>query len=106
MTHPTTTTTTPRRGDLVTLPGGQVVRVTSTKGGYVHTSVGTFAPWQLAAPPADPIASARAFLDSQSAAMRQWDNSALPSRREHEAALSHIQALLGVLGSIASETRP
>jgi hypothetical protein len=99
MTTATTTTTTTaiRRGSLVTLPDGTRTRVLSTRGGYIHTSAGTFAPWQLAPAPPDPVASARAFLDTQSAAMRSWDNAALPSRKEFEAALAHIQGLLGVL---------
>ena len=48
-------------------------------------------------PIADPIASARAFLDTQTAAMRQWDNSALPNRKEHELALALIAALLSLI---------
>jgi len=47
----------------------------------------------------DVVERARAFLDTQSEAMRQWSNSALPNRREHETALSHIAALLAKLES-------
>jgi hypothetical protein len=36
-----------RRGDLVRLSDGQVVRVISTRGGYIHTTAGTYGPWQL-----------------------------------------------------------
>jgi hypothetical protein len=36
-----------RRGDLVRLSDGQVVRVLSTRGGYIHTTTGTYGPWQL-----------------------------------------------------------
>jgi hypothetical protein len=36
-----------RRGDLVRLPDGQVVRVVSTRGGYIHTAAGTYGPWQI-----------------------------------------------------------
>lgn len=45
----------------------------------------------------DPVAAAQSFLDKARAALQHWDNSALPSRREYEAALGHIAALLGVL---------
>lgn len=96
----TTTTTTPRRGDLVTTPSGAETRVTSTRGGYVHTPLGTFAPWQLARPAPDPAAAARVFLDAQAAAMREWGGGdlPLPSRRDHETALAHIAALLREIG--------
>lgn len=54
---------------------------------------------QRAIPPTDPIESARAFLDTQTAAMRAWDNSALPTRREYETALMHIKALLQIVAT-------
>lgn len=97
MSQPTITTTTIRRGARVRLPDGTETRVISTRGGYVYTQAGTYAPWQLAPPAPDPIASARAFLELQSEALCQWSNAALPSRREYELALGHIQALLGLL---------
>ena len=100
-----TTITTIRRGDLVTLPNGDVTRVTSVRGGYICTQKGTFAAFQLAPPAPDPIAAARAFLDTQAAAMRQWDNSALPSRREHDTALATIAVLLRLLTN-ETEDRP
>lgn len=50
----------------------------------------------------NPIAGARTFLDTQTTAMRQWDNSALPSRREHDMALAYIAALLRLLESEAA----
>jgi hypothetical protein len=43
----------------------------------------------------DPIVGARAFLETQTAAMRQWDNAALPNRSEHETALAYLAALVG-----------
>lgn len=46
--------------------------------------------------PSEP-AAAGAFLDSQVWAMRTWDNSALPSRREYEAALAYLAALLRMI---------
>ena len=45
----------------------------------------------------DPVGGARSFLDTQAAAMRSWDNSALPNRREHELALAYIAALLDLI---------
>jgi hypothetical protein len=36
-----------RRGDLVRLSDGQIVCVVSTRGGYIHTTAGTYGPWQL-----------------------------------------------------------
>lgn len=51
----------------------------------------------------DAVAGARSFLDTQSTAMRTWDNSALPNRREHEQALAYIAALLRLVESEVSE---
>jgi hypothetical protein len=36
-----------RRGDLVLLSDGKIVRVVSTVGGYIHTTAGTYGPWQV-----------------------------------------------------------
>jgi hypothetical protein len=36
-----------RRGDLVRLSDGQIVRVVSRRDGYIHTTAGTYAPWQI-----------------------------------------------------------
>ena len=36
-----------RRGDTVRLTNGRIVRVVSTAGGYLHTTEGTYAPWQV-----------------------------------------------------------
>jgi hypothetical protein len=48
-----------RRGDLVRLPDGHVVCVVSTRGGYIHTTAGTYAPWQLERLDTHPSCSAR-----------------------------------------------
>lgn len=55
---------------------------------------------------ADPITGARTFLETQTSAMRQWDNAALPNRREHETALAYIAALLRLLAPETSEATP
>lgn len=36
-----------RRGDTVRLNDGKIVRVVSTQGGYIHTTEGTYGPWQV-----------------------------------------------------------
>jgi hypothetical protein len=36
-----------RHGEMVRLSDGQIVRVLSTRGGYIHTTVGTYGPWQI-----------------------------------------------------------
>jgi hypothetical protein len=36
-----------RRGDMVRLTNGKIVRVVSTQGGYIHTTDGTYGPWQV-----------------------------------------------------------
>lgn len=36
-----------RKGDTVRLPDGTRATVTSTAGGYVYTTAGTFGPWQV-----------------------------------------------------------
>lgn len=37
-----------RRGDTVRLTNDKIVRVVSTQGGYIHTTDGTYGPWQVA----------------------------------------------------------
>jgi hypothetical protein len=36
-----------RKGDTVRLPDGTTATVTSTAGGYIHTTAGTYGPWQV-----------------------------------------------------------
>jgi hypothetical protein len=36
-----------RRGDMVRVSDGKVVRVVSTQGGYIHTTEGTYGSWQV-----------------------------------------------------------
>lgn len=36
-----------RRGDTVRTSDGEIVRVVSTSGGYIHTTNGTYGSWQV-----------------------------------------------------------
>jgi hypothetical protein len=90
------------RGDAL---DGRTHRIAWTRGGggdYAYRDVLELLARepQRTRPSTDPIESARSFLDKARAALTHWDNSALPSRREYEAALDHINALLKLMSQV------
>lgn len=98
-------TTTIRRGDRVQLPDGAITAVIGTPGGYIVTSAGTYAPWQLSPPPpADPRATAVAWLGTMRTMLAQCPDSTSFRKSEMQTALKHVEALLALLSGRHSDS--